>query len=59
VYVTKVVDIVTRIPEQLSLRFSDFSMNLYLFYKFTGKTRKHIHRFAKGPLELAQNPLES
>ena len=48
--VTKVVDLVTRIPENLSLYFSDFSTNLYRFYKFSGKTRKHIHRFAKGPL---------
>jgi len=34
VHVTKVVDLVTRIPEQLILHFSDFSTNLYRFYKF-------------------------
>jgi hypothetical protein len=56
--VTKVVDLVTRIPEKLSLYFSEFSTNLYRFYKFTGKTRKHIHKFAKRALGLAQNPLE-
>ena len=33
-HVTKVVYIVRRIPEQLSLYFSDFSTNLYRFYKF-------------------------
>ena len=31
-YVTKIVDLVTRIPEQLSLHFSDFSTNLNKFY---------------------------
>ena len=30
----KVVDLVTRNSDQLSLHFSDFSMNLYRFYKF-------------------------
>ena len=30
---TKVVDLVTRNSEQLSLHFSDFSTNLYRFYK--------------------------
>ena len=30
----KVVDLVTRKSDQLSLHFYDFSMNLYLFYKF-------------------------
>ena len=33
-HVTKLVDIVTRIPKQLSLNFSNFSTNLYRFYKF-------------------------
>ena len=30
----KVVDLVTRNSDQLSLNFSDFSKNLYRFYKF-------------------------
>ena len=30
----KVVDLVTKNSDQLSLYFSDFSMNLYQFYKF-------------------------
>ena len=34
VHVTKVVGFVTRIPEQLSLQFYDFSMKCYGFYKF-------------------------
>ena len=34
VHVTKLVDIVTRIPKQLSLHFYNFSTNLYQFYKF-------------------------
>ena len=29
-----VVDLVTRIPEKLRLYFSDFSTNLFRFYKF-------------------------
>jgi hypothetical protein len=45
--VTKIVDLVTRIPKKLSLNFSNFSTTLYRFYKFAGKTRKHMHRFAK------------
>ena len=57
-YVTKVVDLFAKILEQLSLYFSDFSMIFKRIYKFTGKSRKHKHRFAKGPLELSQNPLE-
>ena len=47
-HVIKVVDLVTRNSDQLSLYFSYFCMNLYLFYKFAGKTRKHKHRVAKG-----------
>ena len=34
-FVTKVVEFILRIPEQLSLHFSEFSTNLYGFYKFT------------------------
>jgi len=37
----KVVDLVSRNPEKLSLNFLDCSTNLYQFYKFAGKTRKH------------------
>ena len=55
----KVVDIVTRIPEQLSLNFFDFSTNLYLFYKFAvfGK-QKRKNRNADRPLDLEENPLK-
>ena len=58
-YVTKVVDIFARIPEQLSLHFSDFSTIFKRIYKFTGKIRKHKLRFAKEPLDLSLNPLET
>ena len=33
-HVIKVVDLFVKIPEQLSLHFSDFSTNLNRFYKF-------------------------
>ena len=32
----KLVDLVARIPKQLSLHFSDFSTILFQIYKFTG-----------------------
>jgi len=35
VNVTKFVDLVTRIPDQLSLHFYDFSVICFAFYKFT------------------------
>jgi len=59
VHVAKVVDLFAKIPEQLRLHFSDFSTIFKRIYNFTGKTRKHKLRFAKGPLELSQNPLET
>ena len=58
-HVTKVVDLFSNIPEQLSLNFSDFSTIFKRIYKFTGKIRKHKLRFAKGPLDLSLNPLET
>ena len=36
----KVVDLVAWIPEHLDLNFSDFSTNLYRFYKFTALENK-------------------
>ena len=49
----KIVDIVTRNSDQLSLHFSDFSTNLYRFYKFTALENKK----EKGSL-FAQRPLD-
>ena len=40
--VTKVVVLVLRIPEQLSLHFYDFYTNCYVFSKFTVLKFKHI-----------------
>jgi hypothetical protein len=53
VYVTKVVDIFARIPEQLSLYFSDFPTIVKRIYKFTGKSENTKTQIAKGPLELS------
>ena len=36
----KVVDLVTRNSDQLSIHLSDFSTNLYQFYKFTALENK-------------------
>ena len=49
----KVVDLVTRNSDQLSLHFSDFFTNLYRFYKFTALENKKEKRFL-----FAQRPLE-
>ena len=49
----KVVDLVTRNSDQLSLHFYDFSTNLYRFYKFTALENKK----EKGSL-FAQRPLD-
>ena len=49
----KVLDLVTRNSDQLSLHFSDFSTNLYQFYKFTALESKK----KKGSL-FAQRPLD-
>ena len=49
----KVVDLVTRNTDQLSLHFSDFCTNLYRIYKFNAlKNKKEkVFFFAQGPLE--------
>ena len=47
-YVTKVLDLFSKIPEQLSLHFSDFSSIFKQIYKFTGKIRKHKNTDCKG-----------
>ena len=52
-HVRKVVDLVTRNSDQLILHFSDFSTNLYQFYKFTALENKK----EKGSL-FAQRPLD-
>ena len=49
----KVVDLVTRNSDQLSLNFSYFSENLYRFYNFTALENKK----EKGSL-FAQRPLD-
>ena len=48
----KVIDLVTRNSDQLSLHFSDSSTNLYRFYKFTAlENKKEKEPFALRPLE--------
>ena len=47
-HVTKVVDLFSKIPEQLSLHFSDFSTIFKRIYKFAGKIRKHKNTDCKG-----------
>jgi len=53
VHVIKVVDLFAKIPEQLSLHFSDFSMIFKRIYKFAvfQNKRKRKRNFAVGPLE--------
>jgi len=53
VHVMKVVDLVTRNTDQLSLNFSDFSTNLYRFYKFAVFENKKKRKW-----DLASRPLE-
>jgi len=48
----KLVDFVTRNPKQLSLYFSDFSMNCYEFSKFT---RNETNSFDKTTLAARQH----
>ena len=50
----KVVDLVTRNSDQLSLHFYDFSTNLYRFYKFTALENKKEKGslFARRPLNF-------
>ena len=52
--VTKVVDLVTRIPKHLDLYFSDFSTILFRIYKFAGfeNKRKRKRKLASRPLEV-------
>ena len=47
----KFVDLVTRNSDQLSFQFSNFSTNLYQFYKFTAlENKKEKYLFLrKGP----------
>ena len=40
--VTKLEELVARIPEQLSLHVFDFAKNCYVFYKFTVLKFMHI-----------------
>ena len=58
-YVTKVVDIFSRIPEQLSLHFSDFSTILNEFTSSLENLENTKTQIAKGPLDLSLNPLET
>ena len=53
-HVTKLVDLVARIPKQLSLYFSDFSTILFRIYKFAGfeNKRKRKRKLASRPLEV-------
>ena len=44
-HVTKLVDLVAKIPKHLDLHFTDFSMNFYAFSKFTVLKFKHILQF--------------
>jgi len=50
----KVVDIVTRNSDQLSLYFSEFSTILYEFSKFTAleKKKEKVSLFAQRPLNF-------
>ena len=50
----KVVDLVTRKSDQLSLHFYDFSTNLYRIYKFAvfENKRKRKRTFASRPLDF-------
>ena len=50
--VTKVVVLVLRIPEQLSLYFSDFSTILYGIYKFAAFDSSVHVRFSLRPLNF-------
>ena len=52
-HVKKVVDLVARNSDQLSLYFFDFSTNLYGFCKFAGLEKKKEKEFL-----FAQRPLE-
>ena len=54
--VTKVVDLVTRNSEQLSLNFSDFSTNLHRFYKFTEKLENINTDLQRGPETFTKPP---
>ena len=50
-YVMKVVDIVTKNSDQLSLYFSDFSENLYRLWK-TKRNKRNVD----GPLDSCGKP---
>ena len=53
-HVTKVVDLFAKIPEQLSLHFSDFSTIFKRIYKFAVFQNK-----GKRKWKLASRPLEA
>ena len=55
-HVTKVVDLFSKIPEQLSLHFSDFSTIFKRIYKFTRKIRKHKNTDCKGTPGIFTKP---
>ena len=55
--VTKVVVLVLRIPEQLSLYLFDFSTILYVFYKFAVLKFMYILHFS--PCNFVSSPQES
>ena len=49
-HVTKVVDLFAKIPEHLSLHFSDFSMSFKRIYKFAVfENKKELQICAKAP----------
>ena len=56
-HVAKVVDLFAKIPEQLSLHFSDFSTILNRFYKITDLNQKHELKSCKRrPENLHKSP---
>jgi len=57
--VDKLVDLLSRIPIQLSLHFSHFSMIYYAISKFTGMDLKvHVYFLFFSPWNLARRTLE-
>ena len=58
-YVTKVVDIFARIPEQLSWHFPIFLRFLNEFTSSLENLENTKTQIAKGPLDLSLNPLET
>ena len=54
--VTKLVDFVTRTPDQLSLHFYDFSVIRYKFLKFTAKLWKTCNQTLNQKEKLQPGP---